>query len=157
MATQGNFAEAEELLEQVLDEFPEDDGAANDLGYLWADRDIHLNRALKMIETACAAEPDNKAYLDSYGWVLYRLGRYEQALEKLKAASAGEEADGVVLDHLGDAHAALNQHDSAIGVWKRAVESFQTSKESEKAAATQQKIDAMKSKIKIQPKIKTTQ
>ena len=61
-------AEAEEWLEQVLDEFPEDPGALNDLGYLWADQGKYLNRAFEMTRRAVASEPDNVAYRDSFGW-----------------------------------------------------------------------------------------
>ena len=67
-------AEAVEWLEQVLDEFPDDSGALNDLGYLWADENQHLERAHRMIERAVEAEPENAAYRDSLGWVLYRKG-----------------------------------------------------------------------------------
>ena len=49
---QENMPGAVELIEQVLDEYPEDIGALNDLGYLWADQGQHLNRALKMIQAA---------------------------------------------------------------------------------------------------------
>ena len=42
---QNRPAEAEEWLEQVLDEFPDDASASNDLGYLWAERGAHLERA----------------------------------------------------------------------------------------------------------------
>ena len=60
----------------MLDEFPDDAGAMNDLGYLWADQDKNLQRARRMIRKAVDAEPDNAAYRDSLGWVLFRLGRY---------------------------------------------------------------------------------
>ena len=46
---EGKLTESEEWLEQVLDEFPEDIGALNDLGYLWADSSKHLERALQMV------------------------------------------------------------------------------------------------------------
>jgi hypothetical protein len=49
----------------------DDAGADNDLGFLWADANKHLDRALKMIVTAVAAEPENRAYRDSLGWVYY--------------------------------------------------------------------------------------
>ncbi len=75
----------------------------NDLGYLWADENRHLSRAMKMIRKAVEAEPDNGAYRDSLGWVLYRLGRYEEAIAELEKA-AERQPDGVIFDHLGDAY-----------------------------------------------------
>ena len=56
----------------------------NNLGYLWADENKRLGRAEKMIREAVAAEPDNAAYRDSLGWVLFRLGKYPQAVAELK-------------------------------------------------------------------------
>ena len=100
---QNRIAEGEEWAEQVLDEYPEDAAALNELGYLWADQGVHLDRALEMIRKAVAAEPDNAAYRDSLGWVLYRLGRGEEAVAELQKAAAGKDPDGEILDHLGDA------------------------------------------------------
>ena len=104
--------EAEEWLQQVLDEYPDDVAACNDLGYLWADQGTHLQRALKMIRHAVAAEPDNAAYRDSLGWVLYRLGRYPEAVAELEKAAAKEPA-AEVLDHLGDARLKAGQAEKA--------------------------------------------
>ena len=100
----GDLPAAEEWLEQVLDEFPDDEGALNDLGYLWADQNKELPRAKRMIEQAVKAEPDNMAYRDSLGWVLFRLGQLPEAVVQLEKAAADKKPDGTVLDHLGDAY-----------------------------------------------------
>lgn len=135
------MAPAEEWLEQVLDEFPEDVGALNDLGYLWVDQNKHLNRSLEMIKIAVEAEPDNVAYRDSLGWAYYRLGRYDEAVEELERALTGEEdPDGVVLDHLGDAHLRAGDKEKALAAWQRAVEDFQREKENKLLRATREKI-----------------
>ena len=136
---EGRPAEAEEWLEQVLDEFPDDVGAANDLGYLWADQDKHLRRALPMIERAVAAEPDNSAYRDSLGWVYYRLGRYDEALAELKKAVA-DRPEGVVLDHLGDAYLRSGQPQQAKDAWRRAAEALEKEKETQKADEVKRKL-----------------
>jgi len=132
---------AEEWLQQVLDEFPEDVGALNDLGYLWVDQSKHLNRSLEMIKKAVEAEPDNVAYLDSLGWAYYRLGRYDEAVAELEKAVAGaEDPDGVILDHLGDAHLQAGNKDKAVAAWQRAVEDFEQKEENELVRATREKI-----------------
>lgn len=118
----GRHDEAEEWLEQVLDEFPEDVGAWNDLGYLWTDRGVHLQRAHRMIAKACEREPDNLAYRDSLGWSLYKLGRYAEAVEQLRMAAEVEDPDGVILEHLADALFRAEGPDAAIPVWKKALE-----------------------------------
>lgn len=133
--------EAEEWLEQVLDEFPEDIGALNDLGYLWADQNKNLARSLSMIQQAVEGDPENIAYVDSLGWVYYRLGRYEEAVKELeKAVSLVDDPDGVILDHLADAYLKAQQKDKAIETWRKAVQSFEKDKDAQKRKATLEKI-----------------
>ena len=137
---QGRMDEAEEWLQQVLDEYPDDIGANNDLGYLWADGNKHLDRALKMILAAVAAEPENRAYRDSLGWVFYRLGRFSEAVDELKKAVDEKQPDGTVLDHLGDVYEKLGHHGQAVAAWQRAKEALEKDKETEKAGKVNEKI-----------------
>lgn len=142
------LGEAEEWVEQVLDEFPDDVGAHNDLGYLWADQGKRLARAERMIRKAVAAEPENAAYRDSLGWVLYRLGRYDEAVveqEKAIAAKGDKEPDGVALDHLGDIYFKLERVEQAQATWRRAVESLEKAGEQEKIPAIREKINGKNS------------
>jgi tetratricopeptide (TPR) repeat protein len=139
--SQDDLPKAEEWLEQVLDEFPEDVGALNDLGYLWADQNKHLQRALEMTRRAVDAEPDNIAYRDSLGWALYRLGRYEEAVKELEKATSGEDPDAVILDHLGDAYLKLGDREKAISVWQQAVKNLQESKDPKKLAEIEAKLE----------------
>ena len=136
---QEDSPQAQEWLEQVLDEFPDDVGALNDLGYLWADQNKHLDRALRMIQYAVDAEPENLAYRDSLGWALYRLGRYEEAVGELRTAAAGD-PDSVVLDHLGDALLKVGRAQEAIEQWRRAAEVYRQQNEPEKAKQIEVKI-----------------
>lgn len=143
---QGKLPESEEWLEQVLDEFPEDVGAQNDLGYLWADSGKHLDLALAMIQFAVSRDAKNTAYRDSLGWVLFRLGRYAEAVAELKAAAASsEEPDGTILDHLAEALLKSGDKPAAIETWQRAAEQFDKHEEPDKAKATREKIVAAQS------------
>jgi len=142
-AARDENARAEDMLEQVLDEYPENVGALNDLGYLWVEQNKNIDRAVRMIEQAVEADPDNEAYLDSLGWAYYQLGRIADAVEELKKAvtAGGDEPDGVILDHLGDAYDKAGQADLARETWQRAVTTFAREKEADKAGKTQQKLD----------------
>lgn len=131
---------AEEWLSRVLDEFPDDIGAQNDLGYLWADQGKRLKMSLAMIERAVAAEPENAAYRDSLGWVLHRLGRQKEAVAELTKAAAGDSPDGVMLEHLGDACQAAEQSDAAKEAWQRALAAFEKEADQEKIARIKQKL-----------------
>jgi len=128
-----------EWLQQVLDEFPDDVGAMNDLGYLWADENRRLPQALEMIRKAVEAEPDNGAYRDSLGWALYRLGRWDEAIAELQKAIE-KQPDGVVLDHLGDAYLKFHQVEKARDAWIRAAELLRKDKDEEKAKEIEEKI-----------------
>jgi len=139
---------AEKPLELILDEFPDDVGAMNDLGYLWADRGKNLELALDMVLKAVASDSENRAYRDSLGWVYYRLGRHAEAIAELEQAVApaddksdeADEPDGVILDHLGDAYAAAGRKADARKVWQRAEKSFDKQGEKDKLAAVRKKL-----------------
>lgn len=77
---------AEADLRKILVTDPENVAALNALGYTLADRTTRYQEALELIDRARAAEPDQAAIIDSYGWVLYRLGRNEEALVELRRA-----------------------------------------------------------------------
>ena len=136
--SRGRPVPAVEWLEQVLDEFPDDASALNDLGYLWAEQGKHLARARRMIDGALRQEPDNAAYRDSLGWVLFQSGRIPEAVAELEKAAA-KEPDPTVLEHLGDARRAAGRLDQAREAWRRAAEGYRKSGETEKARKAQQK------------------
>ncbi len=138
---QQSLPAAEEWLEQVLDEFPQDVGALNDLGYLWVDQGKYLQRSLDMVLRAVEGEPENAAYRDSLGWALYRLGRYPEAVQELEKAALGDDPDAVILDHLGDAYAKVDRRADVLAAWRRAVQAFTQEGDQAKQQATKQKID----------------
>ncbi len=117
--------DAAEQLQLVLDEYPDDVGAMNDLGYLWCDAGMHLPRALRMIQQAVDADPENPAYLDSLGWVHYRMGNLEAALEPIQqAVDLLDPADAIILDHLADVLLAIGRSAEAHATWDLALASL---------------------------------
>lgn len=139
---QHDVPQAEEWLEQVLDEDPENISAQNDLGYLWADQGKHLDRALEMGQRVVAAEPENAAYRDTLGWALHKLGRNDEAVVELRKATDIEKPDGVILEHLGDALLSTGQTTEARATWQRAYERCEEQGESDKLEAIKQKLAA---------------
>ena len=136
----GALDEAEPWLEQILDEFPYDPGAMNDLGYLWADQGKHLNRALAMCSDAVQAEPENVAFRDSLGWVLFRLGRYAESVRELEKAAGAEDPDGIILEHLGDALAKAGNVPQALDAWERALQTLQGGDQQRRLSDIREKI-----------------
>ena len=60
-----------------------------------------VSSTVPLIDRARAADPDNAAIIDSYGWVLYRLGRNAEALVELRRAF-GLQKDPEIAAHLGE-------------------------------------------------------
>jgi tetratricopeptide (TPR) repeat protein len=140
--TEHDLPQAEEWLEQVLDEYPENVSAQNDLGYLWADQGKHLDRALEMGRNAVEAEPDNAAYRDTLGWALYKLGRFDEAVVELQKAAEVEKPDGEILEHLGDALLSAGKLADARQIWQSAIERCEEQGEKERIEAIEKKLAA---------------
>lgn len=103
---------AEADLRKILVTEPENVAALNALGYTLADRTPRYQEALELIDRARVAEPDNAAIVDSYGWVLYRLGRSEEALVQLRRAWTLAK-DPEIAAHVGEVLWVLGRKDEA--------------------------------------------
>jgi len=98
---QGSFEEMETLLREVIALKPSSPEAYNALGYVFADRNMHLDEAQLLLDRAVALAPDNPFILDSMGWLQFRLGNLELALEYLENAfELSVQAD--IAAHLGE-------------------------------------------------------
>jgi tetratricopeptide (TPR) repeat protein len=96
--------------------------ACNYLGYMWADHNMNLDEAELMIRRALESEPNNASYLDSLGWVEFRKGQFDRALDDLlRAAKTAERDDPVVFEHIGDTYLKLNRTREALEAWQKAL------------------------------------
>ncbi|HEV8609093.1 MAG TPA: tetratricopeptide repeat protein [Thermoanaerobaculia bacterium] len=118
----GATGEAEKTFQKLLQGRPNDSAAQNYLGYMWADRGIRLDEARELLEKAVAREPRNGAYLDSLGWVYFRLGRLEKAQTYLADAKQREPDDPTIEEHLGDLSERQGDVARAIAHWERALQ-----------------------------------
>jgi tetratricopeptide (TPR) repeat protein len=103
---------AEADFRRILVAEPDNVNALNALGYTLADRTTRYAEALELIDRARAAEPGSAAIIDSYGWVLYRLGRNAEALTELRRAFALQK-DPEIASHLGELLWVMGQKDEA--------------------------------------------
>ncbi|MBT2747785.1 MULTISPECIES: tetratricopeptide repeat protein [unclassified Lysobacter] len=96
-----DVARAEADFRRILVAEPDSIAALNALGYTLADRTTRYQEAFELIERARTAEPDNAAIIDSYGWVLYRLGRVKEAETELRRALTMQK-DAEIAAHLAE-------------------------------------------------------
>jgi len=80
------ISEALSLYSNLSKKFPKDATVLNAYGYTLTNYSKDYKRASRLIKRAIKLEPNNPAIMDSYGWVLYRLGKYENALDALLKA-----------------------------------------------------------------------
>jgi len=123
----------------------------NYLGYMFAERNIRLDEAEKLISKALDLEPGNGAFEDSLGWVYYRLNKLDEAADELRMAIDKVGKDPTVHDHLGDVYfkqgkvrEAIQQWEASMAEWKTAVPGDQDAVESAKVA---KKLESAKVKV----------
>ncbi len=155
--TRGAMLEKAKKIDQSESEFrkilainPNNASALNYLGYMWADRNVKLNEALEMIKKAIDQEPTNGAYLDSLGWVYFRLGRLDEAVVQLKKSLEVAAKDPTVNDHLGDVFAKQGNWKAAATQWERSVQLYQAAPgdhESSDVAKVQKKLENARTRV----------
>lgn len=115
------YAKAEEVFLELLERHPGDAPAQNYLGYMWADRNENLERAEAMLLEAVAAEPQNGAYIDSLGWVYFRLGKLDLAERYLEEAAKLIPGDPTIQEHLGDLYSQRGEYELALEKYREAL------------------------------------
>lgn len=115
----------ENELRKVIQLQPDFAAAYNALGYSFADRNIRLNEAKILIQTAHKLSPNDHYILDSLGWVEYRLGNYELAIEYLRKAHSIQ-PDPEISAHLGEVLWKQGLQEEAKKVWNEALKLFPT-------------------------------
>lgn len=116
------YEESDSLYERALRVDPNADIILNNYGYSLADRGLQLERALEMATRAVQADSLNSSYLDTIGWVHYKLGNYQEAERWIRKSIEADEGSAVVLDHLGDVYHRLRDPERAMEYWKKALE-----------------------------------
>ncbi len=132
------YDESERSYETALLYDPDNALVLNNLAYSYSERDKELLRALDMAKIAVAKEPNNGAYLDTIGWIYFKMGNYEEAKKWIeKAVQSGRESPAV-LEHLGDVYFKLGDKDKALHYYEKALQINRTS------VSLQQKLNAIK-------------
>ncbi len=118
----GRKTESDSAYERGLALDPTNHLILNNYAYSLAERDIQLERALGMSAEALRQQPENQSYLDTYGWIQYRMGDYQRAMEYVNKAVMLGSTSAVVHEHLGDIYFRLSQRERAMEYWRKALE-----------------------------------
>ena len=112
---------------------PDNSMILNNYSYYLSEKDEKLSLADKMSEKACELSPNNPTYLDTRAWVLFKLGRYEEAKTLMQQALALDQSgsDELFL-HYGDILYALKDNFMAVFYWEKAREKGYDSEEIDK-------------------------
>ena len=117
----GNLQMLEDDMLTILETEPDNAHALNALGFTLADQTNRIEEAYQYLKKAIEIMPDDPAIIDSYGWVNYRLGNYQEAIRLLRKALSQME-DGEIAAHLGEVLWVTGQQQEAINVWNKALE-----------------------------------
>jgi tetratricopeptide (TPR) repeat protein len=120
-STHGELESAEQDLRRIIKQDENHADALNALGYTLADQTERYQEALGYIERALTLKPESPAILDSMGWVQFKLGDNEQALDYLRRAYEML-PDGEIAAHLGEVLWVTGSREEARSVWQEALE-----------------------------------
>ncbi|HXG00042.1 MAG TPA: tetratricopeptide repeat protein, partial [Bacteroidota bacterium] len=115
------FEESDSLYEEGLRIDPDNHLLLNNYSYSMAERGIQLQRALDMARRAVEQQPENQSYLDTIGWVYFKLGNYPEAEKWIKKAIERGNASAVLYEHLGDVYERMNDPERALEQWQIAL------------------------------------
>lgn len=95
----------------------------NNYAYYLSVLNQDLDKAEEMSNLSNILSPGTASFNDTYGWILYQMGKYDVALVwLLKAEENGGSESDVIMDHIGDSYFKLKQFNKALNYWKKAIE-----------------------------------
>jgi tetratricopeptide (TPR) repeat protein len=148
---QKEYERAEDEFKKVLDVNPRNAQVLNYYGYMLADRGLRLDEAQDLIQRAVDLEPQNGAYLDSLGWVYFKLNKLEASEAMLRKAVEHEPHDPTIREHLGDVLAKQGRTEQAAAEWEKSLAEWHRSLpadlESDKVAEVEKKLNQVKHRV----------
>ena len=125
----GQWKKSIDLMKKVLEKDPENTDALNFIGYTLLEHNHDLKRADKLLKKASELRPKNGFIMDSYGWLLFKRHKFEQALPILIEALRLVPDEPVIAMHVGDCYAALGDKENALKYYQQAMTHYPEKKE----------------------------
>jgi Flp pilus assembly protein TadD len=112
------------IMEGILKASPDNFQALNYVGYTLAEENRDLERALRLLTKANELSPNQSYIIDSLAWALFKMGRYNEALDHIRRAVAlTDKADSAIWEHYGDIALGMGLKDEARKAYTKALES----------------------------------
>lgn len=124
-----DFSQAEDVMQKALELSNRHPVVLNYLGYSWLKNNKNPNEALFMIFEAYHQSPEDAYVMDSLGWALFKMGKYEEAAKILERAAEYLPDNAIICDHLGDAYWQTGRKNEAQYQWKHALKLKDDTKE----------------------------
>lgn len=116
------FAESDQVYEQLIESDSTDAQAFNNYAYSLSERNTRLEYALNLAKKAIALAPETAAYLDTIGWIYFKLGKLDLAVEYIRQAVDLDKTNAVLLEHLGDIWMQKKAPEKALTYYEQALD-----------------------------------
>lgn len=116
------FEKSDQAFDDALKIDPDNLYILNNYSYYLSLRKEKLDKAEKLSKRSNELAPNNRSYIDTYGWILFQQGKYKEAEEWLARASKMGNKSPVILEHYGDVLFKLNKINEALVQWQAAKE-----------------------------------
>ncbi len=123
-----NYKKCDEVYEKAIALDSTNALLLNNYAYSLSERGIQLERAYEMSRKSLLLEPDNPSYLDTFGWILYKMNKPDSAKIFIEKAIRKEKNNATILEHLGDVYFKLNNKKAALKYWNKAYLQDKTNK-----------------------------
>lgn len=120
-SAQRKWMPADSAYEQAIHLDPSNDNVLNNYAYYLSTRNTKLEYAREMAQKALQIRPSAPSYLDTMGWIYYKMGHYNEALKYIDKAAKADSSSAEIMEHLGDIYQKLNDHKNAVKWWRMAL------------------------------------
>ena len=116
------WSQSDSIYNELIHSDSTDAQALNNYSYSLVERGEKLGIALEMSKKAISLSPKSSAYLDTYGWIHFKIGNIDSALAYIKQSVDIEDTNAVVLEHFGDVLVKKEEIEEAIRYFRKALE-----------------------------------
>ena len=142
----GRHDDSLKMMQRVIEINPNNSDALNFVAYSFAENEENLNQALEYANRALSIRPNDGFYLDTLGWIYYKLGRLTEAEQTLRRAMRFTDEDVVIAEHYGDILQEMGNKEKALEVYTVAVEKARDNRDADE--------DVVEARLRMEKKLR---